>query len=108
MKMIPLTALLFSSVMWVTSAWAGPVKIDHSPLKFQRAQLTVSGPNGEADVWKRWPILLATRVNGKAHTRRKRGPIQFVLPMSDDAAIGQDHYQNNWVWMAARIEAIYE
>ncbi len=60
-----------------------------------------------AEVWKRWPVLIATRVNGKAHTRRQRGPIQFVLPMSDDAASGALKYQQNWVWMAARIEAAF-
>ena len=61
-----------------------------------------------AEVWKRWPILVATRVNGKAHTRRQRGPIQFVLPMSEDRDAGLEEHQSNWVWMAARIEAVYE
>jgi len=61
-----------------------------------------------AEVWKRWPILVATRVNGLAHTRRQKGPIQFILPMSDDRAAGLEEYQSNWVWMAARIEAIFE
>lgn len=48
-------------------------------------------------------ILVATRVNGRAHTHRERGPIQFVMhfdyykrsPLTDEA---------NYVWMAARIE----
>ena len=57
-----------------------------------------------ATVWKRWPILLATRVNGAPHTRRERGPIQFVLPMSSDPSAGTGSVVNNWVWMAARIE----
>jgi len=62
----------------------------------------------EAETWKRWPILLATRVNGLPHSRRKRGPIQFVLPMSDDQTSGLAEHHNNWVWMAARIEAVME
>ena len=49
-------------------------------------------------------ILVATRVDGHAHSRRARGPIQFVIdnetyetsPHTDEA---------NLVWMAARIEA---
>ena len=57
-----------------------------------------------SDVWQRWQILVATRVNGAPHTRRNRGPIQFVLPMSDDEAAGTGEVLNNWVWMAARIE----
>lgn len=60
-----------------------------------------------SDVWERWPILVATRVNGRAHSRRQRGPIQFILPMSDDNEAGQEEYHNNWVWMAARIEAVF-
>ena len=59
-----------------------------------------------SNVWRDWPILLATRVNGEPHSRRKRGPIQFVFPMSDDPALGRGSFVNNWVWMAARIEAI--
>lgn len=59
-----------------------------------------------SNVWKRWPILVATRVNGKAHSRRERGPIQFVLPMSDDGEAGASGNGKNWVWMAARIEAV--
>ena len=58
-----------------------------------------------ADTWQRWPILVATRVNGKAHSRRERGPIQFVLPMSDDSSVGDVDMVYAWVWMAARIEA---
>jgi len=55
-------------------------------------------------IWKKWPIVVATRVNGKTHSRRARGPIQFILPMSDDAEIAVDSNQTYWVWMAARIE----
>lgn len=48
-------------------------------------------------------ILVATRVNGKPHNRRERGPIQFVIEQnvfqtSDLTA------ESNFVWMAARIE----
>ena len=58
-----------------------------------------------SEVWETWPIVVATRVNGQAHTRRERGPIQFVLPMSADAASGTGPAVHYWVWMAARIEA---
>lgn len=59
-----------------------------------------------SEVWKKWPILVATRVNGKAHTRRERGPIQFVMPMSEQPEAGASGNGSNWVWMAARIEAV--
>ena len=60
----------------------------------------------EAEVWKNYPILLATRVNGRPHSRRARGPIQFVLPLSDSPEVAADGQMKNWVWMAARIEPV--
>lgn len=58
----------------------------------------------KSEDWKRWPILIATRVNGKPHTRRERGPIQFVMSMSDHRETGREEHLVKWVWMAKRIE----
>jgi len=49
------------------------------------------------------PILIATRVDGQPHTRRARGPLQFVIPMDIYEELGLT--ERYWVWMAARIEA---
>ncbi len=49
------------------------------------------------------PILIATRVNGQPHSRRARGPLQFVIPMETYEGLGLT--ERYWVWMAARIEA---
>ena len=48
-------------------------------------------------------VLIATRVNGRAHSRRERGPIQFVI---DEAEHGTSQLvsESHFVWMAARIE----
>ena len=59
----------------------------------------------ESAVWEAAPILLATRVEGRPHSRRARGPIQFVVSMEDydgSPVIEERHL----VWMAARIEPI--
>lgn len=48
-------------------------------------------------------ILVATRVDGRAHTRRARGPIQFVLDM-ESYERSEHTDESNYVWMAARIE----
>ncbi|MEO0990155.1 MAG: hypothetical protein AAFX00_04300 [Pseudomonadota bacterium] len=48
------------------------------------------------------PILVVTRVNGKPHTRRARGPIQFVMDMEDYEA-SDLAAERHWVWMAAEI-----
>lgn len=59
----------------------------------------------EREVWEDVPILLATRVDGKAHTRRARGPIQFVIPDSEYHASDVTK-EGHLVWMAARIEPV--
>ncbi len=48
-------------------------------------------------------ILVATRVDGQPHTRRARGPIQFILDL-DEYASSDLTQEANYVWMAARIE----
>jgi hypothetical protein len=56
------------------------------------------------EVWDSVPFLVATRVNGRPHNRRERGPIQFVADA--DAFNASDvTSDSNLVWMAARIEA---
>lgn len=56
------------------------------------------------EVWTLRPVLIATRVDGQAHTRRARGPLQFVFPMNDEPALDDQSFEANWVWMASRIE----
>lgn len=75
------------------------------------ARIIVTAENGyateiSAEAWKNWPILLATRVDGQPHSRRARGPIQFVLPMSDDPSVASGDWMPSWVWMASRIEVV--
>ena len=55
-------------------------------------------------LWQHVPVLVATRVNGQPHTRRERGPIQFVIGAHDYAESGLAT-EAHLVWMAARIEA---
>ena len=54
--------------------------------------------------WQQNDVLVATRVNGKGHSRRERGPIQFIFDMSSNPRLGDEVFQSNWVWMASRIE----
>ncbi len=54
-------------------------------------------------LWEEVPILVATRVNDRAHSRRERGPIQFVMAM-DDYRSSSLAAESHLVWMAARIE----
>ncbi|MBT8425579.1 MAG: hypothetical protein KJO67_11430 [Silicimonas sp.] len=59
----------------------------------------------EREVWEDVPILLATRVDGRPHTRRARGPIQFVIPDADYSS-SDVAKEGHLVWMAARIEPV--
>ena len=57
----------------------------------------------ERDLLESVDVMLATRVDGAAHTRRARGPIQFVIDM-ESFANSDLTSESNYVWMAARIE----
>jgi hypothetical protein len=48
-------------------------------------------------------VLVATRLDGRAHTRRARGPIQFVID-AETYATSDVVSESDLVWMASRIE----
>ena len=50
------------------------------------------------------PVLIATRVDGQAHSRRQRGPIQFIIS-EDDMRASNALEESHLVWMAASIKA---
>ncbi len=56
-------------------------------------------------LWESVEVLIATRVDGRAHTRRARGPIQFVIDRQEMEA-SSVATESHLVWMAARIEAV--
>ena len=54
------------------------------------------------EVWESGAVMVATRVDGQPHTRRSRGPIQFIIPMeryNADSRFAAQHL----VWMASEI-----
>lgn len=58
----------------------------------------------DRSVWAEHDALVATRVDGRAHSRRARGPLQIVFNMSGNDLYGETSFEGNWVWMAAKIE----
>lgn len=73
----------------------------------QSASITVRAENDftitmERRVWEGEDFLIATRVDGRPHNRRARGPIQFVLDWDayQSSAVASE---NHLVWMAAEI-----
>ena len=55
-------------------------------------------------VWQNVDVMVVTRVDGAPHSRRARGPIQFVVDMDTYRNSGLVE-ESHLVWMAARIEA---
>ena len=43
-------------------------------------------------------------LEGRPHSRRERGPLQFVFLMDEEPELGGQSFEKNWVWMAERIE----
>lgn len=57
----------------------------------------------DREVWEAAAFLIATRVDGRPHTRRARGPLQIVVAADDYQRIdiiGERHL----VWSLSRIE----
>lgn len=55
-------------------------------------------------LWQDIEVLIATRVEGQPHSRRARGPFQFVIDM-EQLETSEVANEGHLVWMAARIEA---
>ena len=56
----------------------------------------------ESEVWQTDSVLIATRVNGRPHSRRERGPMQIVIP-SDLYQTNDSLEERHLVWMLAEI-----
>jgi len=48
--------------------------------------------------------LLAMRMNGKALTRRDKGPIWIVYPRDSNPRIQDERHDSRWVWQLTTIE----
>jgi len=57
------------------------------------------------EAWENLDILVATRVDGAPHTRRARGPIQFIID-DETYATSSLAEERFLVWMATRIEPV--
>ncbi len=58
------------------------------------------------EVWESEDFLIATRVDGRPHSRRARGPIQFVLDW-DAYQSSPVAEESHLVWMAAEIAPMF-
>ena len=59
-------------------------------------------PVAEAE---QYPVILATRQDGKVLTRRNKGPIFIIYPLSQFPDLDQERTHSFMVWQAVRIDA---
>lgn len=60
-----------------------------------------SAPYEEAE---QYDVILALSQNGKALSRRDKGPIWVIYPMSDHAELRDPSFNGRLVWQLAKIE----
>ena len=53
--------------------------------------------------FRRWPVMLALKMNGQYMSVRDKGPIWVVYPNHLDPELGQDAYQARWIWQLVEI-----
>lgn len=56
--------------------------------------------------WQKWPVLLATRQNGKPMTPRNKGPLRIIYPRDMDRELADTLYRLRWVWLVESIEVV--
>jgi hypothetical protein len=54
--------------------------------------------------FRKWPVILATRMNGEPMPVREKGPIFVIYPFDADPALYNELYFNRSVWQVKSIE----
>lgn len=54
----------------------------------------------EVDELRRYPVLLASRMNGKTLSVRDKGPLWIVYPRDQYPQVSQDH---KWIWQVKEL-----
>ncbi len=54
--------------------------------------------------WTRWPVLLATRRDGKLLSLRNKGPTRLIFPMALDEKLAVRSMGSHWAWMIKSFE----
>lgn len=72
------------------------------------ASITVRGQDGySAEIprsdWTKWPLILATRQDGKPLEVRSRGPARIIYPIDQFPDLDADEYAHRAVWLIVEI-----
>lgn len=53
--------------------------------------------------FEKWPVLLATRQNGKKMSIRQKGPIRIIYPLDIGGDIASSDMRSRWIWAIQSI-----
>jgi hypothetical protein len=56
--------------------------------------------------WQKWPVLLATRRDGKPMSPRAKGPLRVIYPRDMAPELSDPVYRLRWVWLVESIEPV--
>ena len=56
-----------------------------------------------AEDFVRWPVILAYAMDGKALTRRDKGPLWIVYPRDSDKVLQDAKYDHRWAWQLRQL-----
>lgn len=56
--------------------------------------------------WEKWPILLATRRDGKPLSVREKGPMRIIYPRDMSPELSDTVYRLRWIWLIDSIEGV--
>lgn len=54
--------------------------------------------------WEKWPVILATRRDGKFMSPRDKGPLRIIYPRDMAPELADTIYRLRWVWLVESIE----
>ena len=54
--------------------------------------------------FKKWPVILATKLDGNAMSVREKGPIFVIYPFDADPSLFNEKYFNRSVWQVKSID----
>lgn len=57
-----------------------------------------------AEDFRKWPVILATKLDGKPMSVREKGPIFVVYPFDADPSLFNEQYFSRSVWQVKAIE----
>lgn len=77
----------------------------------QAASVRVRAHDGFSQVlpredWQKWPVMLATRRDGKPMSPRHKGPLRIIYPRDMAPELADTVYRLRWVWLVDTIEAV--